>query len=746
MPRDSHLLERGFVMGRDLDTRFSHLLEAIAKRENVTVEMLGNTFASDEVENRKTFYPQLKQVLLGLELDITEFKKIITNCWASGGRFDLIQFGSFIKEEDAAVLTIQKLIKDFPQEDAEVAARIDAFIDEAVRLGYKGKRGSPNRPAAAALCSVLLTSLFPDRFVDFKQRRWKTFAQMLDYEIPYPSEGYGQTIAWAGRFAVSVAETPSFRRVWKDEYPLWVLAGIAWVLPGLNQVPGGEGNLPLDAGKDSEITTLLAHKKQVILYGPPGTGKTYRANNYLSHLNAHDYEVHEDSLLDQRIFSLTVYGPRDGQIPDLSPGTRFTYEWKGRRNWQIYYDELQEGDMALAYNAGKLRRFTTVVRCTRKEADSIEFEVVQQFNGPSFESMKNDPGLKESVLMRIQMACSLKRLSQVELQRIIALSDGLTYESLSIELKKIREIIPNKEFVTFHPSFCYEDFIEGLRPVTTEDGTLTYRVEDGIFKVLSRRAFNVLAERAGIEERWNESENIPYLDGTKRKELLTVAPEVPFYLIIDEINRGDISRIFGELITLLEADKRYCGKHEIMITLPYSKEKYAVPPNLYIIGTMNTADKSIALIDVAFRRRFGFIELMPDYEALKRNLMSEDTDLQEIYSLSVDLLSFINQKITTLYDRDHQIGHSYLMRMSEAADAEEATESLIFTWYHEIIPLLQEYFYDTPAKLEKILGKEFVEVDSRSFRLKEPLLGDDFIQACSRLTERTRTESTGGLL
>ena len=166
---------------------------------------------------------------------------------------------------------------------------------------------------------------------------------------------------------------------------------------------------------------------------------------------------------------------------------------------------------------------------------------------------------------------------------------------------------------------------------------------------------------------------------------------------------GGYFQDLGELITLLEADKRYCGKHEIMI--PYPKRAYAVPPNLYIIGTMNTADKSIALIDVALRRRFGFIELMPDYEALKRNLMSEDTDLQEIYSLSVDLLSSINQKITTLYDRDHQIGHSYLMRMSEAADAEEATELLIFTWYHEIIPLLQEYFYDAPAKLRRFSAK-----------------------------------------
>lgn len=731
-------------MGWDLDTRFSQLLEAIANHKNTTVEMLGKTFASDEIENRRTFYPQLKQVLLRPELDIAEFRKVTKDCWALGSRFDIIQFGRFIEKEKAAILTIQTLINNFPQDDLDAAARIDAFTDEAVRLGYQDKKGSPNGSAAAALCSVLLTALFPERFVDYRQSRWRDFAQRAGYDIPFPATGsYGQGIIWAGQFAADLTETRTFRRTWQDEHPLWTVAGIAWVLPGLKL---GEIDPMPDIIEDDEITTLLVHKKQVILYGPPGTGKTYRANNYISHLNAHGYEVHEESLLDQRIFSVTIYEPRDGHILDMIPGTRFVYDWKGRRNWQIYFDELQEGDVALAYNAGKVRRFTTVVRCTRKEVDSIEFEIVKQFNGPSFEDMKNDSGLKESDLVRIQMACGLKRLSQVELQRIIALSEGLTYESLGIELKKIREKVPNKEFVTFHPSFGYEDFIEGLRPVITEDGTLTYRVEDGIFKMFSRRAFNVLAEKAGIEERWNESENIPYLDDAKRKELLNVVPEVPFYLIIDEINRGDISRIFGELITLLEIDKRYCEEHEVMITLPYSKERYAVPPNLYIIGTMNTADKSIALIDAALRRRFGFIELMPDYEVLRQNLMGEDTDLQEIYSLSIDLLSFINQKITTLYDRDHQIGHSYLMRLSEAADAEEAIELLIFIWYHEIIPLLQEYFYDAPAKLEKILGKEFVEADGRSPRFKKPLFGDDFIQACSRLTEKAGIESPGGQL
>lgn len=721
-------------MGRDLDTRFSQLLEAIAEHENTTVEMLGDKFASKEIENRRTFYPQLKQVLLRQELDIAEFRKVIKNCWASGSRFDIIQFGRFIEEEKAAILTIQTLINDFPQDDVEAAARIDAFTDEAVRLGYQDKKGSPNGSAAAALCSVLLTALFPESFVDYRQSRWRDFAQKVGYDISFPAAGsYGQGIIWAGQFAADLTETRTFRRTWQDEHPLWTVAGIAWALPGLKL--SEIDPMPGITTEDDEITTLLAHKKQVILYGPPGTGKTYRANNYISHLNAHDYEVHEDSLLDQRIFSVTIYEPRDGQILDMAPGTRFLYDWKGRRNWQTYYDELQESDVALAYTAGKMRRFTTVVRCIRKEADSIEFEVVQQFNGPSFEDMKNDPGLKESILVRIQMACGLKQLSQVELQRIIALSEGLTYESLGIELKKIREIIPNKEFVTFHPSFGYEDFIEGLRPVTTEDGTLTYRVEGGIFKSLSRRAFNALADRARIENRWNEPGSIPPLDDKEKKELLSVAPEVPFYLIIDEINRGDISRIFGELITLLEADKRYGEEHEITITLPYSKEKFAIPPNLYIIGTMNTADKSISLVDAALRRRFGFIEMMPDYDVLRNISGNKDGGAREIIDIATDALEAINGRITANYDRDHQIGHSYLMKVRDTGSRDDALEMLRFAWYHEIVPLLQEYYYDAPARFNEVVGSRFIKIspDERGFEVRERLYGDEFLMAVEAL-------------
>ena len=144
-------------MGWDLDTRFSQLLEMIAEHENTTVEILGATFASEEIENRRTFYTQLKQVNSRQELDIDEVKEVIKNCWAATAKIEFIRFKRFTEKEKGrrAIQTIQTLVENFPQDDAEAAVRIDAFIDSAVRLGYNDINDSPDRAGAAAECSVL---------------------------------------------------------------------------------------------------------------------------------------------------------------------------------------------------------------------------------------------------------------------------------------------------------------------------------------------------------------------------------------------------------------------------------------------------------------------------------------------------------------------------------------------------------------------------------------------------------------
>ena len=236
------------------------------------------------------------------------------------------------------------------------------------------------------------------------------------------------------------------------------------------------------------------------------------------------------------------------------------------------------------------------------------------------------------------------------------------------ELKKAGQI----EMVTFHQNYAYEDFIEGIRPVLSgkqkpEDGEqgdksdIKYELSEGIFKRIAKCAKKKRAENKN------------------------------YVLIIDEINRGNIAKIFGELITLIEPSKRRDKDDEATATLPYSKKSFGVPNNLYIIGTMNTADRSIALLDTALRRRFDFVEMMPDpkHSGISKDI--QGVNCQE-------LLEKINERIRILHDRDHQIGHTYFLDVKDL-------DSLAKTFKNRIIPLLQEYFYENWEKIDLVLNR-----------------------------------------
>jgi len=205
--------------------------------------------------------------------------------------------------------------------------------------------------------------------------------------------------------------------------------------------------------------------------------------------------------------------------------------------------------------------------------------------------------------------------------------------------------------------------------------------------------------------------------------------DVPNYvLIIDEINRGNIARILGELITLLEPDKREGGADARSVILPYSKRPFSVPANLYVLGTMNTADKSLAQLDLALRRRFSFIEVLPDPELL-RGVMVYEVDMAE-------LLATLNARIEVLLDREHLIGHSYFLPLKSLSDETERAKELARIFAKKILPLLQEYFYADWERigwvlndLDKAPEDQFVQLKSGnselaglfSDRIEEPL-------------------------
>lgn len=284
-------------------------------------------------------------------------------------------------------------------------------------------------------------------------------------------------------------------------------------------------------------------------------------------------------------------------------------------------------------------------------------------------------------------------------------------------------------FCTFHQSMSYEDFVEGIKPQleADKDEHLQYKIKDGIFKTMA-----ALATASG-------------------KSAKKMAPP-SYVLIIDEINRGNISQVFGELITLMEEDKRTGNAEALTVVLPYSKKSFSIPPNLYIIGTMNTADRNIETLDTALRRRFVFEEIPP-----KPNLLSPQQLLNRLYNQYADtpwedeifrkaadalydllgtdaafeygikdknedanvgkimelkdslftgvnlekLLTAINSRLSVLLSNDHTIGHAWFMEVYSLTDLQSVFK-------HKILPLLQEYFFNNYAKIGLVLGKPFV--------------------------------------
>ncbi|NOV23409.1 hypothetical protein E5S69_07625 [Cupriavidus necator] len=337
------------------------------------------------------------------------------------------------------------------------------------------------------------------------------------------------------------------------------------------------------------------------------------------------------------------------------------------------------------------------------------------------------------------------------------------------------------EFVTFHPSYAYQDFVEGIRPDATSDGQVHYSVEPGVLKRIARaaednwraslhpqgndvlederfeRAFAKVvddieeSEKGFVEAKLYKGYPAEVRVGATEQNLTALLPGYPtiynapkfqlkklwarralvkrpadlgslynrstfwailklleaadaklgalvpaaptelkhYVLVIDEINRGNIAKVFGELITLIEDDKRLGQANELTVRLPYTPEEapFGLPPNLFIVGTMNTADRSIALLDTALRRRFHFEELMPDESALNTDFV-DGVDLKA-------LMRKLNQRIAYLFDRDHTIGHAYFTGIKSFRDLDDRLR-------FKVIPLLQEYFFDDWSKIRLV--------------------------------------------
>jgi 5-methylcytosine-specific restriction protein B len=271
------------------------------------------------------------------------------------------------------------------------------------------------------------------------------------------------------------------------------------------------------------------------------------------------------------------------------------------------------------------------------------------------------------------------------------------------------------DFITFHPSYSYEEFIEGVtikRDHELENNSCHYTRKDGFFKKICAKALfaglnpnekNFSKYDWERKEKWAEifkRYKEKFQSSSKKEQDIFWANAPAFVLVIDEINRGDISKIFGELITLLEKDKRLGADNELTVKLPYTDDEFGVPQNIYIIGTMNTADRSIALLDVALRRRFGFEEMRPNLVQLREDFAVEKGG-QNLLAKSIDKLEEINEKIKEdeSLGKEKGIGHAFFYAVKNDDD-------VLAVWENEIFPLLDEYYYGEYNRLQNLMGEE----------------------------------------
>ena len=394
--------------------------------------------------------------------------------------------------------------------------------------------------------------------------------------------------------------------------------------------------------------------------------------NYGSSMVFKAYEVNQEKFNDE-LFHNQIFDDFKGLLDYYVAYAKY-------KTYEKNYDRISESKEELKLNYEN--EFNKIIKTLTESQNNLEIEVNNIDN--LIENIKND-----SIQNKEEFNFPLNTIlygppGTGKTYNTIFYSVGIIEKDKSVFkgnnndeniFKKFKEC-KNKnliKFITFHQSYGYEDFIEGIRPdLDNESKDLKYIIHSGIFKDMCNKAKN-------------DKEN-------------------NYVLIIDEINRGNISKIFGELISLIEPSKREGESEELEIILPYSKENLTIPKNLYIIGTMNTADRSIALLDIALRRRFNFIEIMPQYDILKN---------KKIENIELDLLlSTINKRIEFLLDREHTIGHSYFLNIN-------TFEDLVQVFKNSIMPLLQEYFYDDFEKIKAILGDNgFITSKNISINLK----------------------------
>lgn len=404
-------------------------------------------------------------------------------------------------------------------------------------------------------------------------------------------------------------------------------------------------SIPDQKENDAEVE----HTTNLILYGPPGTGKTYELNKLTEKYST----LNRKKWLTQQISQVSWFDVIFATLYDLGKGGEISEILKHE-----YVRAKKEEKSGTNQNINS----------------TIGVELVEHSKYPSRGYKPRTPCVFSKNADKVwSLAYDWEEECQEQVKLAKEWKAGPNSELSDERFKGEQKHDQRFKFVTFHQAYSYEDFIEGLRPVQDEEtGNIKYEIVSGVFKSICDKA---------------------------KKD-----PEQRYAIFIDEINRGNIASIFGELITLIETDKRVVYGEDglpesgMTLTLPYSGKRFGVPHNLDVYGTMNTADRSIALLDTALRRRFQFREMMPDTSVIEGSPSLAGGLIEDGEGGTIDLrrlLETINRRIRFLLGRDMTIGHSYFIEVRDFIELKNVLLS-------RVIPLLQEYFYDDWHRIQLV--------------------------------------------
>lgn len=595
---------------------------------------------------------------------------------------------------------------------APIEPRVDTFVARWRAIAGVQKILPAAQRSIVGFC---LSLAHPDRHVFLKTQEMRRALQVLDPAFNWSiGRLTGTDVARVGVLAAQV-----FERLAQEGWApadLIDAQGFLWVAANQrNNRRVAEG----DPAEDSEGDGLMEDYGDCeerpplnrILYGPPGTGKTYHAIDAALDVLDPDClraNAHSGTAGRQRLKARFDALLHEGQIRFVTFHQSFSYEdfVEGLRA-----DSDEAGTLRYRVEPGVFRQVCEAARGAAKVASEVGIRDDARIWKISIDGTGHSP-TREHGFQNGEARIGWGEVGDLDNER---LSESVAYQALGSNDRNTlnafaREIQPGDVLLCISSASEVQavGVVQGdyrFEPRVPSNVRSDYNNVLPVRWLANRLQLNLRALNGGVRFTlktvyeltrfsWAELADIMATSGV-RLEGDPQAPEPAprdHVLIIDEINRGNVSRIFGELITLIEASKRAGAPEQLEVTLPYSKKRFQVPKNVYLIGTMNTADRSLATLDIALRRRFSFVEMPPRPELL-RGVVIAGVNLAA-------LLAVINQRIEALLDRDHTLGHAFFMGLSEG----DPLERLAVVFRNQIIPLLQEYFFEDWERIHWVLN------------------------------------------